>query len=148
MNRDERLRGLSSDHHHALVLARTIRRRYAGSSASDELLNEVSREFELELAPHFAIEEEILLPALEAAGECDLVRRTRQEHSMMREHVRAAAEGETARLLVFAELLDAHVRFEERTLFPLCEAKLEAATLQAVMARRPPPRRGKGSTDG
>ena len=140
MDRDARLRGLSSDHHHALVLARTIRKQYVASSSGYELLNHVRGEFERELAPHFEIEEEILLPALAASGQGDLAERIYREHAALREHLNSAAGGDSIRILKFAEALEAHVRFEERTLFPACEAILDGATLEAVMRRRPPPR--------
>jgi hemerythrin-like domain-containing protein len=146
MFRDERLRGLTSDHHHALVLARTIRRQFSASSvgAEEGLLDEARQQFEEELAPHFAIEEEVLLPALRAVGEQDLADRTRREHAVMRELLRAAEDEAAAELLEFAEALEAHVRFEERTVFPVCEIKLDGAVLEQVAQRRPPPRRRGG----
>lgn len=147
MDRDLRLRGLSSDHHHAIVLVRTIRRQLASAPAGPELRILLRREFDLELAPHFAIEEEILLPALAKAGESELAERTRAEHATLREHVRAAEGGDSVHLLRFADALETHVRFEERTMFPACEAKLDAATLEAVMSRRPPPSRSGNSAD-
>lgn len=120
MQRDPRLRGLSSEHHHALVLARR-----APSIPIDEL----RAQFDREIAPHFAVEEELLLPALRASSP-ELVERTERDHEAIRA---ALAEGEPAR---FAELLVEHVRFEERTLFPVCET-LPAALLAQVEARSP-----------
>jgi hemerythrin-like domain-containing protein len=104
MKRDQRLRQLSSEHHNALVLARKLRR---GQPV------ELPTAFEAELAPHFALEERVLLPALARTGREDLATRTLCEHDAMR-----AALSEPQR---FAELLEAHVRFEERELFPTCE---------------------------
>jgi len=74
--------------------------------------DELARAFE-GLAPHFALEERVLLPALVRAGRADLAARTIDEHTDLRVAL--------ASPLRFAELLEAHVRFEERELFPACE---------------------------
>lgn len=105
MKRDPRLHRLSSEHHHTLVLVRNLRKGIEP--------REVARIFEEQLAPHFALEERVLLPALVAAGRADLAARTLDEHADIR-----VARSEPQRL---ADLLEAHVRFEERELFPACE---------------------------
>jgi hypothetical protein len=129
MRRDPRLRDLSDDHHQALVLAR----RASTSSQVPETWAEVRRRFDAELAPHFAVEERVLLPALEAAGEAALAARTRSEHAQLRALLDGDADAE-ARLRAFGALLTAHVRFEERELFPAAEARLPSAVLDAVAA--------------
>jgi hypothetical protein len=108
MKRDPRLQRLSREHHHALVLARRAVR-------GELSLEQAHRAFAEELAPHFAIEEQHLLPALANTGETALADRTRREHDEMRA---ALARGDLAEL---GRLLTAHVRFEERELFPACE---------------------------
>jgi len=141
LRRHPRLRGLSSDHHRALILARTLRTQGAEPGQGTELLRLVRREFDRDLAPHFRIEETQLLPALERAGRSDLARRTRQEHAELRQHLRDAesAVDPTPSLLRFAEILVAHVRFDERLLFPACELLLDPEVLQRVAAVAPPP---------
>ncbi len=93
--------------------------------------------FEAELAPHFAVEEDLLLPALRAAGGEALAARTAADHEALRAHL-AAAAASPGRLAEFAEALRAHVRFEERELFAACEA-LPGETLEAVARRAPKP---------
>ncbi|MCA9774776.1 MAG: hemerythrin domain-containing protein, partial [Myxococcales bacterium] len=70
MKRDPRLHGLSSDHHHALHLARRAVETARGARGEDPvaLRREARAIFTEELAPHFAVEERILFPALAAAG--------------------------------------------------------------------------------
>jgi hypothetical protein len=133
MKRDARLAGLSSDHHQALVLARRVE---SGTLSATE----VRARFENELAPHFAVEEEVLLPALRAMGAGALAERTAGEHAGIRDALSRAEAGDAAALAELAALLIAHVRFEERDLFPACEARLAASVLEAVSHRRP---RGK-----
>lgn len=110
MKRDFRLHALSGEHHHALVLARRARR---GMSVA-----ELRYEFQT-IEEHFAKEERILLPALTRAGRADLAARTLDEHSDIRHALSDP--------LKFAELLEAHVRFEERILFPACEELIPQA---------------------
>jgi len=125
VKRDPRLKGLSSDHHHGLVLARRIA---TGSVALDE----VRRRFEAELEPHFRTEEERLLPALLAAGERALVERTISDHASLRGHLTAAGAGQGERLAAFGAALEAHIRFEERELFPAIEASVPSEVLDAL----------------
>lgn len=137
MKRDHRLRGLSSEHHHALVLARRVSRHAAEWTAgAGEALRE---RFAAELAPHFAVEEDILLPALRAAGAGELVDRTLADHAALRGLCQRAADGDGESAAAFASRLTAHVRFEERELFPACERLLPAAVLERVGERAPPP---------
>ncbi len=127
VKRDPRLQGLSSEHHQALVLARTLE---TGRAVPD-----LAARFAAELEPHFRIEEEMLLPALAAAGEETLVRRTLDDHAALRALVADPASG-----VAFGRRLREHVRFEERELFPACEAHLGDEVLEAVAARSPRPR--------
>jgi len=128
MKRDERLKSLSRDHHHALVLAR--RATAEGHAAPPSLATELAATFEREIEPHFRVEEEVLLPALRAKGRADLVDRTVREHEELRTLALGAREGRTGLLEELGTLLTAHVRFEERELFPACEAVLEASILE------------------
>lgn len=124
MKRDPRLRGLSSEHHAALGWARRLQSRSTTPA-------ELAARFEAELTAHFAIEERLLAPALREAGETGLADRLVREHRALR----AAAEAGDAP--AFGRLLEAHVRFEERELFPRCEAVLPDEVLDAVATAAP-----------
>jgi len=134
MKRDPRLQDLSRDHHHALVLARQSRIAAKGSDDDVHAQLEAARtKLERDLLPHFSVEEDLLLPALAAAGCAELVERTLADHSRLRELLREsdAVEGrETLRR--FGQLLRDHVRFEENELFPAAEEHLDPGTLGAV----------------
>lgn len=137
MKRDIRLHGLSSDHHHALVLARRIRHNFETAMADAALVETVLEVYRAELQPHFEVEESLLLPALADAGRLELVERTRSEHEALRAFLAAARAGQVDALERFASLLEAHVRFEERELFPACEALLAEHVLDDVAVRAP-----------
>ena len=134
MKRDHRLHGLTSDHHQGLVLARRIAQGKLDAAA-------VRERFDAELEPHFLAEEELMLPALEAAGERDLVSRTWHDHATLRAHVAAAERGQPGQLAAFAALLEEHIRFEERELFPAAEARIPESALDRIHARKPHIRR-------
>ncbi|HEY0721978.1 MAG TPA: hemerythrin domain-containing protein [Gammaproteobacteria bacterium] len=132
MKRSPGLRSLSSDHHAALVLARRAAVAAAMPDNSGEVVEawrEIIQRFEAELEPHFRQEEAQLLPALVQAGETSLVQRTLAEHAQMRTLAyHRPRSADTLRQL--AELLQAHVRFEERELFQLAQARLPEFSLE------------------
>ncbi len=131
MKRDERLRGLSRDHHHALVLARFIAAVGARRAMDAAAIALVRERFEAEIAPHFVVEE-MLLAALEGQGVDELVKRTRDDHATMVQLLAAVTESSTSSMLALGTLLAEHVRFEERELYPACEAKLPPEVLDRV----------------
>ena len=130
MKRGPQLRGLSSDHHSGLVLAARARR----ASDADERTAQaewqrIVERFHAGLEPHFRIEEQALLPALEAAGEIALVERTLHEHARLRDLVQ---EPTAKHLSTFADQLRDHIRFEEQVLFPRAETRLDAEALARI----------------
>ncbi len=132
MKRDPRLQRLSAEHHHALVLARDLARHARAGEADAAIVGDLRARFDRELAPHFRVEEEILLPALRALGADGLARQVEQDHEALRTHLAAAENGDLSRVAAFAACLGEHVRFEEREVFPWCEARLPGAVLDAV----------------
>lgn len=133
MKRDARLRGLSDDHHQALVLARrAIRAAQDTLREQTESWELVQERFATELEPHFEIEEERLLPQIEDLGEHALAQRVRMEHREIRDWIQASTEPLDVRLEHFGNALRKHVRFEERELFPVCERLLDSDSLEAV----------------
>ncbi|RMH40749.1 MAG: hemerythrin domain-containing protein [Deltaproteobacteria bacterium] len=134
MRRDPRLRALSSDHHRALVLARRAAQAAdAGGAAAAEAWRALADTFARELEPHFAVEEQVLLPALREAGHGGLVDRTLEDHVALRAYTSADMEP-AAGLRGFADRLTSHVRFEERELFEVAQRALPDGALDAVAA--------------
>ena len=131
MKRRPALRQLSREHHGALVLALRIAK--AGDTdAISHLMATVPSFFTQELEPHFRDEETTLLHALAMAGANALVRRTLDEHQLLRGLVDRIAAGHVASLVEFAQALRAHVRFEESELFAMAETLLPAEILDAA----------------
>ena len=133
MQRHPALRQLSSDHHTGLVLARKARQAAYGTVDDQRYAwTTLVARFCAELEPHFQVEEQGLLVALWRAGEAGLVERTLTEHEDMRGLI---AQDRPENLARFAELLTAHIRFEEQTLFARAQELLAPDQLsELVMA--------------
>ncbi len=134
MKRVEELRVLSSDHHRGLVLAKKAQQA-AGSGLSAEVAwADLEAAFKRELEPHFQIEEQTLIEPLRALGEDALVDQLTREHAQLRACFAADWPRGYAALKRFGDLLKAHIRFEERELFEVVQARFSAEQLQAVAA--------------
>jgi hemerythrin-like domain-containing protein len=132
MKRDESLRPLSREHHRALVTARSLQE----ATPAADLANTFLSFWREDGQRHFRIEEEVLLPswAMHASVDRAGVTRMLEEHLAIR---RFALEAEARGLsreaaLQLGESLEAHVRFEERELFPLIEAALDSEALRRL----------------
>ena len=135
MKRAEELRPLSHEHHRALYAAMLMSRAMEVEPARTEALDFWH---EKGLA-HLALEEDTLLPgwtSRDPGHEPALAERVLREHDELRDGFRAL-ESEPASVETMNELgqaLERHVRFEERELFPLIEARLDADAIAALGA--------------
>lgn len=140
MKRSQALRGLSREHHEALVLARrasaTVDDRHSAAARQqrDHLLTRWAVQFE----PHFALEEQVLLPALVAAGHGLPAAQAQADHTELRRLIECLRSGELQALAAWGDAMAAHVRFEERTLFPLAERVLNLTVLTDLLERSAP----------
>ncbi len=128
MPRSGALLSLSREHHSSLVMARAARK--AAQSEDNALyittMERMQVHWQTILAAHFVQEEE-LLRRMGDGLDTKLVARVFAEHRELRMLVCGPnALDPTARLSRLGELLAAHVRFEERVLFPQLESRLDA----------------------
>lgn len=135
MKRAQALVPLSREHHEALVLARRACEPERPHAEPAALRLHVLRRWHDHFEPHFATEEQVLLPALAAAGANDDVQRALREHATLRAHVERLREGHLAALPAWGTALHEHVKWEERHLFPLAEKLLDLPALQAHLLR-------------
>jgi len=127
MKRRPALQPLSREHHTALTLAKACERA-AQSRDVDRVVQtcrRVIQAFSDELEPHFQVEELSLLPLLHDAGNKPLEQRTLADHQQLRALLDGLRQNDIEALDDFGKLLSAHVRFEERELFPALENLLE-----------------------
>lgn len=139
--RHDALIPLTHDHHHVLAQARRLKE--ASGPAGNTSRRNVAGDFVifyLGLAlRHFHEEEELFFAPLvddDMAG--PLVARAVADHLRLHAQVRAIRRqlsgGEVDGLLLgsIAELLETHVRFEEKELFPLIESTMSDAELREL----------------
>jgi hemerythrin-like domain-containing protein len=139
MKRSRELRPLSAEHHQALLVAFQLKKSLEGhaeaAGAPKDLpgLLSLARRFEEKVfQPHAAAEEELLGEHLTAAD----LKRLNREHAELKRLVELArrappADGRAA-LGAFADLLERHVRWEERELFAYAEGHLDVETLAVI----------------
>jgi hemerythrin-like domain-containing protein len=139
MRRSRELKPLSSEHHQALLVAFQLKKGLAGhaesAGAPKDLpgLLQLARRFEEQiLRVHTRAEEDLLGRLIQDAD----MARLRSEHGEMTrllELSRTARPGDLrAHLGAFADLLERHVRWEERELFPYAEDHVDEATLARI----------------
>lgn len=125
MKRNPALQPLSREHHSALVLAKACERAVQSGDAAmlSQARQRAIQAYTNELDAHFSIEEQSLLPLLKSPETQALVQRTLAEHRQLRGLLMLIAlqQSDAAALNNFGKCLSAHVRFEERELFPAIE---------------------------
>jgi len=126
MKRSATLQPLSREHHNALTLAKACER--AAQSGDDAAVSHACQRaisaFSNEMDQHFRFEEQSLLPLLQSSAAQPLVQRTLADHQQLRGLLDALQQNNAEALNSFGKCLTAHVRFEERELFPLIESLL------------------------
>jgi hypothetical protein len=135
VKRSAALASLSRDHHQALVVAQRLRRATDATAANARaaFLAFWTEHGRL----HFRLEEELLFPAYAGHGDPHdpLVLRALGEHAMIRHRADALAAAtcpDPGALALLGAELPAHVRLEEREVFPLIERVMPERELNAL----------------
>ncbi|WP_231633172.1 hemerythrin domain-containing protein [Numidum massiliense] len=137
--RHEGLHRLSGHHHHALVIAHRLMKAGGGDSQWTPLeLQQKLRDFwDNGGNEHFREEEEILLPTYVRYADIERpeVVEMLLDHVELRSMVQLILAAETPRvedLRTLGELLEDHVRKEERVIFPLIEKAIPEDVLREL----------------
>ncbi|MCL4791114.1 MAG: hemerythrin domain-containing protein [Gammaproteobacteria bacterium] len=136
---------VAREHHECLILAQRLMR---GARVPDgdwprdpvQQAAMLAEFFKRHLRQHFAIEEALVFPAACSAGSeaGALVLQLLDEHRDMESRVEQLAANPqvmATELAAFGELLNAHIRLEDRQLFPLMEAGMSADALLELQRR-------------
>jgi hemerythrin-like domain-containing protein len=135
MLRDPSLIPLSHQHHNGLALCVLTRRSLSHDTSAaniGKLARRAIDRYELELANHFEIEEQVLFPE---CGSLPLVADLVAEHRSLEgliDQLRAAPSAEL--LEQFCGLLSTHIRREEKELFEQIQRTLPRETLDRAGA--------------
>jgi hemerythrin-like domain-containing protein len=135
MKRSAALTSLSRDHHQALAVAQQLRR--ATDATASEAREAFLTYWTTHGYPHFRLEEELLFPAYAGHGDPHdpVVLRALGEHAMIRHRANSLAAAHSADPGALEQLgreLAAHVRLEERAVFPLIERVMPERELNAL----------------
>ena len=135
---------LSREHHVALLLAfRLVHGLPPSRQANDSpqaQARDTVRFFQTKLVTHFRAEEQALFPLIRKTQPhaIPLIDTLLAEHADMRVRVQALEQADPAelpaQLTAFGQLLERHVRSEERERFPLCEARLTVDDAERLRA--------------
>ena len=130
IKRSEALKELSKDHHFNLLLIWKIKQ---GLKLHVELLrikNFITHFFNEQIMHHFSVEEKYLFCLLPEQDE--LRKRAEDEHAAIKKiSAEISAENISENTIAeFANLLESHIRFEERTLFPFIEKNISNEKLE------------------
>jgi hemerythrin-like domain-containing protein len=133
IKRSPALMPLSREHHFDLLLAWKIRKGLKNDVSTERIANYIQYLNKNLISDHFKDEEELLFNRLSSDDQlCD---QARQEHNEIRKLIAAICIEKRKDAALFNELADkveAHVRFEERKLFPYLEQKLSPEKLQEI----------------
>ena len=133
MLRDASLIPLSHQHHNGLALCVLTRRSLSRDTSPQNIARLARRaieRYEIELANHFEIEEQVLFPA---CSELPIVGQLLREHRAFEALIgRLRTEPSAALLEELCELLTTHIRREERELFETVQRTLPRALLDTI----------------
>ncbi len=144
MKRNPNLRKLSDDHHSGLVQARRLKRAAAGEEDAPETVRAFLRFWAEDTRLHFREEEEVLLAVFARHGGdpgSEPVREMVADHARIRglvmklDEESGVGEVDPATLQEIGDRLEAHIRLEERRVFPLVEEALTDEALEEIGAR-------------
>lgn len=126
MQRSPTLQPLSREHHSALKLAKVCERSAISGDTEEvrRICQHAIHAYADELKAHFLTEEQTLLPLLGGTPEQALAERTLAEHRQLHALLDGLRQNNAEALSCFGKCLVAHVRFEERVLFPILESRL------------------------
>ena len=128
--KNQALATLSKDHHFISLFCWKIKRGLHNGIPVARISDYVRYYWEEFLDRHFKDEEKFLfIPSKSSRAE-----RAIREHKIIRKHIEelfASEEKQTRKMLLqLTELLEEHIQYEKRSLFPMLERKLERTSYQ------------------
>lgn len=134
LKRNENLLALSREHHYGLLFCWKIRQGLKKGVGVERLRPFVAHFWETHLANHFRKEEQVLF----ARGKNSLYESAEEEHNLIKVMVDKIVSQKSTDESAFtdlADLVEKHIRFEERSLFPSMEQSLSKEDLGKIGAR-------------
>ncbi len=132
IKRNENILKLSKEHHFSLLFCWKIRNGLKHGVTTERINMYVKYFWQHCMQPHFKEEEEILFVPLQD----EMVKKATEQHKDIKRQVEElffnAGVDTTQRLAHLADIVDNHVRYEERELFPYLEKQLSITQLKNI----------------
>jgi hemerythrin-like domain-containing protein len=121
---------LSREHHFTLLFSWKIRQGLKNNIDTDRIIKYVDYFWQQHMREHFRQEEELLFNKIKD----EFTMKAVADHEQIREMIQRLQVTVSKQTLLaeLAEVVDDHVRFEERTLFPHLEKNIPEAVLQNI----------------
>lgn len=136
MKRNQNLITLSWEHHDGLVSAFRLKRGLANKTDVQELIRFLIFVWSEDLVHHFDQEETVLAPPLEEiAGSSEILETFFNQHRRLAELAQSLQKTQINKrenIAEFIEMLEKHIRFEEREFYPFVEEHLSDEQLKKI----------------
>ncbi|MEO7314214.1 MAG: hemerythrin domain-containing protein [Ginsengibacter sp.] len=132
IKRNENIAKLSRDHHASLLFCFKIRQGIKKDVSTERMVRYVQYFEKQHFIPHFTEEEEILFAPLNDAKAQKAIDDHVHILRLAKEISFSGKENQQKELGKLADLVDDHVRYEERVLFPHLEEKLTDEQLEEI----------------
>jgi iron-sulfur cluster repair protein YtfE (RIC family) len=135
MKRNENLKTLSWEHHHGLVAAFRLQQGLNNDTTKEILRDYVLFVWENDLDQHFRKEEEVIETySLNKNDGRKIVGQMECDHQNFRKLINIFKRDNynPEHIRSFADLLNKHIRFEERQLFPYIEAETSQKNMERI----------------
>ncbi len=132
MKREVQLQPLSHQHHNGLMVVLLLKKGVEKNAAIETMNDFIVTVWNAELRNHFIKEEVYLHPhVLQIPSLMEKYEQMKTEHHQIRQLVDAIRNGDSSseRITSFYTLLEKHIRFEERDLFPFIEEQIQPQQL-------------------
>jgi len=129
LKRSKELQPFSREHHHGLLLCWKIRKGITNGIEKERIKRYADHLYKTNLLPHFEDEERYVFPIL--GNDHELVKKALAEHRRLIRLFTVEKDVSKA-LSKIEEELEAHIRFEERVLFPEIQEKASVADLELI----------------
>ncbi len=134
IKRSVQLAPLSREHHDGLLFAWKIKQGIENRTPLDDIRRYALWFWRHHIKPHFFQEEKILVPYLPAGH--PMADRLKEEHDQIRELILGLDDQADKRtLIILGDLINQHIRFEERELFGYLEETLTPAQLESIFTQ-------------
>jgi len=132
IKRNENILNLSKEHHFSLLFCWKIRQGLKAGTDSSRIIKYVQYFKTNFLLPHFGEEENFLFSALNDEQVEKALEQHKEIKNLLDELLNNAEYNAKKQLETLANLVDDHVRYEERELFPHIENSLTDEQLEAI----------------